>query len=125
MTKRIELLLLLNPLSLSRLAGITDCARSWGGILLARAPDLKTDESGACMKPDFRRWIFSSINFPIFITNTNLHEKKVKSRIKWEFMGIYGKNGILLESYRTIFVVNLLHIEIIYLFILYVALFKI
>jgi len=62
MTKRIELLLLLNPLSLSRLAGITDCTRSWGGILLARAPDLKTDESGACMKPDLRRWIFASIN---------------------------------------------------------------
>jgi hypothetical protein len=33
MTKRIELLLLLllNPLSLSRLAGTTDCTRSWGG----------------------------------------------------------------------------------------------
>jgi hypothetical protein len=91
MTKRIELLLLLNPLSLSRLAGTTDCTRSWGGILLARAPDLKTDESGACMKPDLRRWIFASINFPIFITNLTLHEKKVKSRKKWEFMGFYGK----------------------------------
>jgi len=31
MTKRIELLLLLNPLSLSRAAGITDCTRSLGG----------------------------------------------------------------------------------------------
>jgi hypothetical protein len=41
MTKRIELLLLLNPLSFSRAAGITDCTRSWGGILLARAPDFK------------------------------------------------------------------------------------
>ena len=99
MTKRIELLLLLNPLSLSRLAGITDCARSWGGILLARAPDLKTDESGACMKPDLRRWIFSSINFPILITKVNVHQKKAKSRKKWDFMGIYGNRGDLLESY--------------------------
>jgi hypothetical protein len=87
MTKRIELLLLLNPLSLSRLAGTTDCTRSWGGILLARAPDLKTDESGACMKPDLRRWIFASINFPILITKSEptLEKGKIKKK-----MGIYG-----------------------------------
>ena len=122
MTKRIELLLLLNPLSRSRLAGITDCARSWGGILLARAPDLKTDESGACMKPDLRRWIFSSINFPIFITDMNLHKKKVKSRKKWEFMGIYGKRGYLLESYQKLITINILNIVKIYIFYLYMVL---
>jgi len=88
MTKRIELLLLLNPLSLSRLAGITDCARSWGGILLARAPDLKSDESGACMKPDLRRWIFASNNFSHF---HHYHEFTLqKAKIKKK-MGNYGK----------------------------------
>ena len=40
-------------------------------------------------------------------------------------MGIYGKNGILLESYQKIFIIKLLHIELFYLLILYVDLFKI
>jgi len=104
MTKRIELLLLLNPLSRSRLAGITDCTRSWGGILLARAPDSKSDESGACMKPDFRRWIFKSINFSHPHHDFNLHWKSVKSRKKWDFMGIYGKSSYAPENKFEIFI---------------------
>ena len=44
MTKRIELLLLLNPLSLSRAAGITDCARSWGGYCSLARRISKSDE---------------------------------------------------------------------------------
>jgi hypothetical protein len=46
MTKRIELLLLLNPLSFSRLAGITDCARSWGGYCSLARRILKLMKAG-------------------------------------------------------------------------------
>jgi hypothetical protein len=44
--RRVDLLPLINP-PLTRIAGVSDCARHLGGCLLARAPDLFVhEESG-------------------------------------------------------------------------------
>ena len=42
--------------------------------------------------------------FPILITLINLHWKTIKSRKKWDFMGIYGKIFYLPENKFKIFV---------------------
>ena len=49
--RRVDLLPLINPPPSSRVAGKSDCARHLGGCLLARAPDLWSDESESLYEP--------------------------------------------------------------------------